>query len=77
LIRGLTCSRYFDRFRRFAPKRRSLQYKQTKSALRIKFEDNPDFGPGLDPRVPLRRTLSRIFDKLVERASREMRSGLA
>ena len=51
----LTCNRYFDNFRRFAPKRRSLPYKQTKSALRIKFEDNPDFGSGLDPRVPLRR----------------------
>jgi hypothetical protein len=40
---------------KFAPKRRSLQYKQTQSALRIKFEDMLNFGSGLDPRVSLRR----------------------
>jgi hypothetical protein len=40
---------------KFAPKRRSPQYKQTKSALRIKFEDILNASSGLDPRVSLRR----------------------
>jgi hypothetical protein len=51
----LTRNHDFGSFKKFAPKRRSLQYQQTQSALRIKFEDNPDFGLDLDPRVSLRR----------------------
>ena len=51
----MTGSRDSDNFGEFAPKRRSLQYKQTQSALRIKFEDKLNFGSGLDPRVSLRR----------------------
>lgn len=47
-------------------------------AVRIKFEDNPDASLDLDPKGPAQADQpSRIFDKLVERASREMRSGLA
>ncbi len=77
MILCLTESQDSGSFEKFAPKRRSLQYKQTKSALRIKFEDS---------RAQVRTSIqgsrsgespSRIFDKLVERASREMRSGLA
>ena len=74
----LTCNRYFDSVKRFAPKRRSLQYKQKQSALRIKFEDSRTKSPDLDPKGSrLGESPSRIFDKLVERASREMRSSLA
>ena len=74
----LTCNRYFDSVRRFAPKRRSLHYQQTQSALRIKFEDSRTKSPDLDPKGSrLGESPSRIFDKLVERASREMRSSLA
>jgi hypothetical protein len=56
VILRLTGSAEFGNFEKFAPKRRSLQYKQTKSALRIKFEDKTGpLGSGLDPRVSLRR----------------------
>jgi hypothetical protein len=55
MILCLTGSGDFGNFEKFAPKRRSLQHKQTKSALRIKFEDILNFGSGLDPRVSLRR----------------------
>ena len=47
-------------------------------ALRIKFEDSRTKSPDLDPKGSRSgESPSRIFDKLVERASREMRSSLA
>jgi hypothetical protein len=51
----LTGSSDFDTFEKFAPKRRRPLDYHGKSALRIKFEDNLNFGSDLDPRVSLRR----------------------
>jgi hypothetical protein len=49
---SLTWNPDFDSVGRFAPKRRSSLRKRRESALRIKFEDNPNASSGLDPKGP-------------------------
>jgi hypothetical protein len=72
--KGLTRRAKFDMFKRFAQKRRGLQ-ETAKHGERRQVRGHPDASLGLDPTSPLRRILVRIFDKLVEHASREKESG--
>jgi hypothetical protein len=77
----LTGGRWFDNFKKFAPKR-STPLSDYKSATEISVahQVRGQTEPMVQASIQGFRSggsPSRIFDKLVERASREMRSGLA
>jgi hypothetical protein len=71
---SLTGKTKFDIFERFAQKRRGMQETAERDERR-QVRGHPGESLGLDPTSPLRWILARIFDKLVEHASREKESG--